>query len=225
VDVAQRLLAQALGGTRADPKAWEWDPASHRYRETKSGRYLSAAQSVQLRNDAAERLRGDIDRATARLINKEIGVDAWQRQMQAGLKELHTVQFAFGRGGRRAMTASDRQELARLIEAQYRYLHTFAVEIAAGTLSSAQIAARARLYASASTASYERGRIGSYAGLSLPQVPGDGSTACRANCKCHLEIRETSSTWRVFWRLAIAEHCDDCRALAYAWNPLVVDKP
>jgi hypothetical protein len=61
--------------------------------------------------------------------------------------------------------------------------------------------------------------------IKLPQVPRDGQTRCRTNCRCRLEIayeRDADGAIvavLVWWKLSPAEHCEDCLALSREWNP------
>lgn len=57
----------------------------------------------------------------------------------------------------------------------------------------------------------------------LPVYPGDSTLQCGPFCYCHLEVvPRGGGDFDVYWRLGVAEHCDDCPALAAAWNPLPI---
>jgi hypothetical protein len=123
------------------------------------------------------------------------------------------------------MTPADWGAVGRLVRDQYAFAHRFAADIAAGQLSEAQIGARSGLYIDSSTQAFERGRSASYGLPALPEYPADGSQACRSNCKCRWDIRETEDSWECRWLLnRAAEHCDSCVANADRWNPLVLAK-
>lgn len=144
--------------------------------------------------------------------------------MREALRDTYSAAYMAGRGGRNAMTPSDWGKLGAMLKEQYKFLNDFAAEVAAGQLSEQQIAARAALYFNSATQATERGRSAAR-GLTLPAYPGDGSTECRSNCKCRLDIEETSTEWRVYWRLGAAEkHCTTCPERAATWAPLVVPK-
>ena len=121
------------------------------------------------------------------------------------------------------MTQADYGRLGNMLRNQYGFLDRFAQEIAAGNISQAQIAARAKMYFASATQAFERAQAAGR-GIQLSQYPGSGQTQCMSNCKCSLRFEEKETTWEVTWRLGVAEHCDDCVALASSWNPLVVPK-
>jgi len=62
----------------------------------------------------------------------------------------------------------------------------------------------------------------------LPQVPGDGKTACKMNCGCVLQVEagDTPNTLHVFWIVnPMLENCDDCLRLQDEWAPYVLELP
>lgn len=202
---------------------WEWDAKSRRYRNVDTGRYLSASSSIDLRDDVVNRLKSEADALARRLASEEIAVQDWESAMQRNIREVNGVQWAFGRGGRYAMGTEDRAALADLIRGQYDYLRAFAEQIAAGTLSEAQIAARARLYYQSSTQAYEQGHAAAW-NVSLPHYPADGSTVCKSACRCRWDIRESGDEIHATWRLQSGESCSTCKSYARAYAPLVIAK-
>jgi len=82
---------------------------------------------------------------------------------------------------------------------------------------------RANMYAGAARGTFWRGVT---YGL-LPQVPGDGKTACLTNCGCDLVIENgDDNTLLVTWVLNPSlENCKDCQRLASEWTPLVITIP
>lgn len=202
---------------------WTFDTKSRRYRNLTTGRYLSAASSIELRDDAVVRLRRDTADLTRQLADREIAVQAWESAMQANVREVNVLQFAFGRGGRNAMTDTDRASLAEIIDGQNAYLRAFAQDVAAGQLSEAQITARAKLYYGSSVAAYERGRSGAF-GVSLPAYPADGGTACKSACRCRWQLVDKGDEIHATWKLQAGESCSGCKRRASQWSPLVVVK-
>ena len=202
---------------------WEYVDLLRRYRDKQTGQFVSAADRLALRDDFVARQRDAVDDLAARLASGDLTLRRWEAAMQAHVKRVHVVQYALGRGGRNAMTDADREAVGSLVRGQYDYLRSFAEEIATGALSEAKVRARSRLYVDGATQAHERGRTAAFR-LTLPQHPGDGQTSCMANCKCSLRVEETTTDWRVTWALGGAEHCEDCRAMAGRWAPLVVEK-
>jgi hypothetical protein len=202
---------------------WEYDEASHRYRDTKTGRFLSPASAVDLRDDFQARRRVDLVNLTGRLADEEITVQQWETEMQSLVRQVHGVEYAFGRGGRNAMTDAELAELADLVKTQHGFLRQFAQDVASGKLSEAQIAARANLYYASSVQAYERGRAAGF-GVQPPHVPGDGSTPCGANCRCFLTYVETADEVHITWHKTANESCSGCKNRAASWKPLVIAK-
>lgn len=205
---------------------WEWDAPSRRYRDTTTGRYLSAASSRKLRDDLVTRLGQENQGLARKLASGDLTLPAWEKAMQTQVRDAHTVQWAFGRGGRNAMTEHDLTDLNGLVRGQWGYLRGFTEAIAGGTLSEAQVSARAALYTSASVQAYERGRAAAW-DVILPAHPGDGSTACKSNCRCFWRLTEKADGSEVHatWTLGGAEHCADCKSRARRWAPLVIARP
>ena len=106
----------------------------HRYRDTATGRYISA-QSV--RRDVA-RLADTAGRDVARqlttaLKDGRIGLAEWQVGMARAVKNVNYAAVAAASGGVQNMTAVERGRAGAIIRKQYDYLRTFAKEIADGT--------------------------------------------------------------------------------------------
>ena len=126
----------------------------------------------------------------------EVGadVDAWYQAMKREIKRAHLQATIAGRGGLRRMTPADYGRVGRTLRDEYAYLRQFARDVEAGRLSSAQIAARARLYSNHIQTSFWRGR-----------------DALRREQGYRFERR----------RLNPAEHCDDCKGYAaQGWQPI-----
>ena len=106
----------------------------HRYRDTATGRYISA-QSV--RRDVA-RLADTAGRDVARqlteaLRDRRISLAEWQTGMARAVKNVNYAAVAAASGGVQNMTAVERGRAGAIIRKQYDYLRTFAKEIADGT--------------------------------------------------------------------------------------------
>jgi hypothetical protein len=162
-----------------------------------------------------------------RLRAGELSAAAWERAMRSELKTLHMGAMVISRGGEwRAITQAEWGRTGRYIRDQYAYLHNYAQQVqqsAEGALtggtfySEKYLEWRSRLYGGNARATFYRGLA---MGL-LKQVPGDGQTQCKTNCKCELRFEEGDQpglVW-VFWELRPAEHCPDCVRLSQEWNP------
>lgn len=209
--------------TRDDVKTpYYYDNASHRWRETSSGRFLSQQKVTKLRDDFIDAQK-DAVRQAARSMLDGTPVQTFERQMRQQIKDTFIAEYMLARGGKNAMTPSDYGRLGSMLRKQYEYLHTFCEDIQTGRLSINGIAARAAMYMDSATQAFERGKAAAR-DLTLPAYPGDGSTACKANCKCYWDIQETRTEWHCYWRRTAAESCPTCSDRTAMWSPLVIQK-
>jgi hypothetical protein len=199
--------------------AWSFDAASKRYRNSETGRFLSNAQMVGLRDRFTDSLK---DRATdlaTRRAEGDLSQNDWEREMRSLIKSAYVDLAALGRGGRRSMAPADWGRVGQLIRGQYGYLGSFADDTA--NLSEAQIRARAGLYVESATQAYERGRAAAF-DVTLPTYPGE--QRCGPNCRCAWHLEEAEGEIRATWTLGSAEHCEDCSGNAAQWNPLIIQR-
>ena len=210
---------------------WVWDNQRHRYRNTRTGRFLGPKAMLELRDRFISAMSDQVNGLARRLASGDLSVAEWEAEMRRQVKTMLLDQYIMARGGRRMMSPSDWGQLGQMLRAQYKYLDGFAKDIESGRytvadpdgnerLSLDAIAARANLYMNAGTAAFERGKARSYGVPSLPCYPGDGSTACLTNCHCSWSIEETEDGWDCTWMLGEAEHCEDCEARAREYAPL-----
>ena len=160
---------------------WAWDRKTKRYRNTKTGRFITNAKMTQLRDEFAERSKREIAALARRLAEKEITVQAWEKAMRAQMKAAIGAQWMFGRGGVNAMDASDWGKAGKDAKDASTFLRGFAKDVAAGKHTEKGIVNRAGMYFDSTIASYERGRAAAF-GVTLPAYPADGGTQCKANC-------------------------------------------
>jgi hypothetical protein len=204
---------------------WAYSESVHNYRDTSTGRFLAATDRLAIRDDFLERRAGVIRDLADLVSNGDITVQRWEREMRSQIVRVFGAEYAYGRGGRNAMSDDNWQAAGDLAHEQFSYLRGFAEDLTAGKLSAAQIRARAGLYAGSAVQAHEHGRTSSYGIPSLSRYPGDGNQACKANCRCHLKIEETDAEWRIYWVLGGADNCADCSSLAASWSPLVLRRP
>lgn len=140
-------------------------------------------------------------------------IGPWRKAMEVAIRRSQTAAYIAATAERlgvapglvKRLSRAERLELDARVNTQLKYLDGFAADLKAGKLTMAQAAARADLYAGATRGGFYAAR---YPGLN--QVPGDGGTPCKTNCKCILEDRGGL----IHWRLSPAEHCDGCQAMA-----------
>lgn len=204
-------------------KKWIYDKRVKNYRNETSGKFIAKKTLVKMRDDYAVRAKESIADLAGRLADQSLTVQAWETAMRAAVKDAIGAQYVFGRGGVNAMQASDWARTGNLAKDSYKYLRSFAQDIADGKLSEKQIAARAQLYFNSTTNAYERGRAASFE-VVLPAYPADGGTDCKANCRCYWAITETSKEVRAKWTLTSGENCEGCIARGSQYNPHIITK-
>jgi len=168
-----------------------------------------------------QRFGADLDSLVDRFIAGEIDALEWHAAMRDQLRTMHSAYYRLGRGG--SLAQSDLARLEARLAQQYQFLEAWRDELAAGRVpNAAAMRARARLYLNAGNASLQDGRSAAIGLPPLPAVPGDGTTICRANCKCTWQIVSLpgEGNFDCYWRLRPAEHCPTCEARAAAWFPI-----
>jgi hypothetical protein len=184
---------------------------------------MSPTVDARIRDDFNRRRLKDVDALSRKLAKEQISVRAWEQDMRATIEKHWTVQYMHGRGGRNAMQADDRALLKALIREQWNYLHGFAGAVQEGQLSAKQIKARAHLYLNDSVRAHSEGKASAH-GIRLPAHPGDGTSECKANCRCHWEIAQTETEFKATWRRSAAESCPTCKHRSRQWAPLTISK-
>jgi hypothetical protein len=197
---------------------------TRRYRDADSGRFVSPTRLIEARDLFADSQIEKAGALASRLASGEITVQEWLLRMRREVKQSYLAEYILGRGGRNSMTQSDFGRIGHMLRTQYGYLQQFAEEVRAGRLSAAQIGQRGGLYFSGAVHAFERGRSESYGGLQLPAYPGDGTSECMTNDRCHWRIVEGDEEWRAYWTLGGAEHCPTCTSRASTWSPYTVAK-
>lgn len=160
-----------------------WDADVARFRRA-NGQFVSAADVRRLSEQSITELLSFTDSLASRVANNNISVVEWQAEMRELIKREYIRQYLVGRGGRSAMQFADWGSIGGMLsQTQYNHLTRFAGQIAAGQLTEAQIAARARMYIRSAKQAYEK-----------------------ANKRSKLQA---GYEW-VSWNLTPAEHCGDC---------------
>lgn len=199
-----------------------WDKDIRRYRDADSGRFVAERTVRGIRQGLIDRATAEVDALTSQLADGTITTAEWTVQMRDAVKRLTIDQYLLGRGGRNSMTQADWGRIGYRLREQYAYLQRFAEQVDQGMLTDAQIAARARMYVGATWSTFDRAKAAAWQ-IVLPAHPGDGSTTCLGNCRCHWRIvrDDEAGVINATWVLdSAAEHCGDCKANAERWSPL-----
>lgn len=205
-------------------RRWSYNRKRGQYRDKRTGRFIGPATDARVRDDFNSRRRKDSDNLARQLADERLSVQGWEDGMRKLIDRQWTAQYLHGKGGRNNMTAGDRAQLRQLLREQYDYLRRFAIQIQAGDLSPAQIRARAQLYLNDSVRAYSMAHAAVF-GLNLPAHPGDGTSECLANCKCHWDIEEREDDFACTWQRTLLESCATCTLRGDEWAPLVLSKP
>lgn len=162
---------------RARPK-WTWLPGAKRYYNNETHRFASFAQVDAWAQETLRVSTSATESLAEMVADQRLNVADWQRAMKDVVKHEHIAKYVAGRGGLESMTQADWGRIGGVLGKQYRYLAGFAQEIADGTLSEAQIRARAAMYVRSSRDSFERAKAAAMGAPELPAYPGDGTTEC-----------------------------------------------
>lgn len=199
---------------------WTYDPETRTYRNVETGKVVTAARMVRLRDEfLAVQHTWAVDFAAA-LAAGTMTLATFEREMRVRIVRVFVAEYLFGRGGVSRILGSDRQVIGSLVQIQFGFLRAFTIDIGNATMSEAAIANRATLYWQSARQAYERGQA-TAAGVDLPAYPGDGSTRCKVRCRCKWDIREEDEQTVAYWRLRPAEHCADCLERSGVWNPYI----
>lgn len=203
------------------PKRYLYKEAEKKFTQP-SGRGIKI-NPVRMRDKLIQNAKPLSDALSARLTAGEITLQQWQNQMRGLIKDVYLNEYMLSKGGVNMMTQADYGRIGGILNEQFRWLDNLSAELQAGKVTPGQLTTRARMYIESASEAFERAKAAA-SGLQLPAYPGDGQTQCRTNCKCYWDIQETEFTYECYWRLGVAEHCDDCIYNSSQWNPLTIPR-
>ena len=154
----------------AERVGFVWERAIARYRDKKTGRFVSEFNLVQLQTDFTDNARVNIGNITERLIAGDLDVGAWQRQFAQELKDTYVVNYQIARGGKNAMTQADYGRIGGRLKSEFGYLDNFAKEVASGNLTPEQIRARANQYVAGTRTAYYDGKTAANKAAGLTEM-------------------------------------------------------
>lgn len=135
--------------------SFTFDATSRRYRNTRTGRYVSGATIDRLAGQQIGNYTNRILSLSRDLFGDRISLGGWEREVAGLLKTLHIQQYKLGVG---TMTQRDYGIIGNKLRSEYQFLRNFSTEIAFGRLTEAQVLARVKLYVNATWGSYQRGK-------------------------------------------------------------------
>lgn len=208
---------------------YTYSPNSNGYRDKTTGRFVSkdaVLTAVQSSISTSTNKSSDIAKLLA---DGDLNARDAKEVIRQELKKGYIRQYMLGKGGGRDnMRSPDWGSVGGMLKEQYVYLDRFMSDVANSDLTEGQIRSRLNMYFNSSREAYERGNMASYGVPALPAYPGDGSTVCLTNCRCHWNIvreyndRRRLTGWRCSWIITARESCDTCIARAVAWRSLFI---
>lgn len=166
-------------------------------------------------------LKAEYQRITQAFTDGTITIEQWYRQMVDLSNRANIAASALAVGGVSNLSSEDLQAIERANETQISYLNGFR-RVLVG-MSVAGAIARAALYAGAITALFWAATARAMGLPMLPAMPGV-LTSCHTNCKCSWDIQPLAGNgnYDCYWRVAPAEHCNECVARQREFNPLQI---
>jgi hypothetical protein len=174
---------------------YTYDPRSRRYRNSSTGRYVTAAELRSAIDAVIDGETVKIRDISQRLIDGDITLADWQGQTASMLKTLHVAMGVAAVGGFDQASQADFGYMGSLIKKQYQFLAKFAQDIASGKQAlDGSLLSRAELYAQYGRAIFED-MVGR-------EAANGGATQEQSN-------------------LGAADHCGDCvTEAAKGWQPI-----
>lgn len=202
---------------------WTWNEEEQQYAD-EEGNLIPWAAIVVFLYARLDTTLPIVDRLAILLATASIGLSVWEIQMRLLIMDEFIQSYLLGRGGLEQMGPGDWLILGEMLRQQFAFLDDFARAIADGLLSESQIEWRSRLYINAAQQAYWRALQESQGWPQLPAYPGDCTTRCCTNCRCHWEVVFVVDHWEATWVLDfLAEHCEDCVVRSIDWAPLILE--
>lgn len=205
-------------GRMADERLPRYDQRTGRYRDPNTGRFIASEQVWAGVDRTISQSSDRMAAVSARLRSGSLTVDAWQREMQALVKQAHVASALAAHGGRAQMDPAAWGHLGARVREQYQYLRAFAQDIIDGRqVVNGRLDLRARQYAQSARqtfnlvdqasrlrggATLERNVLSAAehcAGCLQESARGwvpvgslsrPGTRECRTGCRCRLDYRQ-----------------------------------
>lgn len=188
---------------------WVWDRRAQRYRDSRTGRFISRREAAELRDDWIDSQLEAANDLADQWAAGDLTTRQWNEQMRALMKRVYVNEYGLAIGGLGQVDASHYGRLGNMLREQYRQLNDLAERMHDGNYTQAQVANFSRNFLRTGRQAYKKGNAwlnGFYRGSergALPYHPGDLTTTCKAGCKCRWDYRDGEA----YWTLGRAEHC------------------
>ena len=202
---------------------WVWEDDLKRYRSTTTGQFIGVNQMQDLRVDFLAQQKVVMQSHVEDYLRGDISIRRLEINLQNTLKETYIDMYSLGAGGRNNLSQRDWGKIGAMLKKQYGqngYMKGLLEQINSGQITPAQANARLKMYVNSANQALWKGITRDMP--ELPAYPGDGSTVCLTNCQCTWEIVPVEGGFNCYWRLGVAEHCEDCVQRSQEWNPLFV---
>lgn len=196
---------------------YTWSDTSQRYRDSRTGRFVSAAAVRDELDKSIDASAKAIREATEGLRAGTLALSAWQLVMADEIRNGHLASTALARGGWSRLTVEDYRAASKAVAEQYKFLRNFAADVASGKQKlDGTLIRRAELYTMAARGQYEDTRREAEAERGLTEerrirhardscetcieeerkgwqpigtLRRIGDSLCRSRCRCQFEYR------------------------------------
>jgi hypothetical protein len=135
-------------------RPFTFDQRTRRFRGP-SGRFIPWAEVRKALDFVIDAANADIRKTSKALQAGRIEVADFQSSMAASIKAAHVAATLAAKGGRQQVTAADWSTVGNRLKFQYQRLHSFSVELANGAPLDGRFLARAAMYGTSATGTYE----------------------------------------------------------------------
>lgn len=203
--------------------ALRWNASLARYRDTRSGRFVSPAEvRRELDRTLAEHARA-VELLADDYRAGRVSLTQWRLSMRAAIRESHGYAAAAARGGFRQMTPTAWGQVGRIVRDEFGWLENLATEIRNGLPIDGHLTQRSRLYVQAARETYHRAaepverdrgarewrnvlalaehctgtnsclEVTDQGWQPMPVTSHPGTRICGRNCKCRIDYRVARS--------------------------------
>ena len=211
---------------------------SQRYRNTKTREVIRQRKYLELRDLFTDRMHPHIESLADRLIDRDITLHRWVREMAQLGRSAHLAGYMFGAGGYNTITHSDVVDLEGILRTSFGFLLKLANNVKDGNTTRQDpttpvvtrrgLVNRGVMWIESITRSFERARTVMYGFHPdiLPNYPGDGTTECLSRCRCHWLFRfpqGQDSYYHAYWIARLdGRTCLTCVRYSRIYNPYTV---
>jgi hypothetical protein len=141
----------------ASRQRYQWEPDRGRYRDTRTGRFVSALKVRQVIDATLRNLRADVRRMTDDVRAGRLSKEAWALEMRQAVRDVHLFSSAAANGGFANMGQDAYRQVEAAIAEQTAFLDAFTQDVLSGEQPlDGRFTQRATMYVEAGRTTYER---------------------------------------------------------------------